>query len=76
MKVKELIKLLSDLDPDLMIVKPGYEGGFDDPRISEVELVIDSNWDEKKKESKQWYYGRHDASSDGIRGKRTKAICL
>ena len=30
MKVKELIELLSQLDPELMVVRSGYEGGVDE----------------------------------------------
>ena len=30
MKVKELIEALSQLDPELMVVVAGYEGGVDE----------------------------------------------
>jgi hypothetical protein len=62
MTVAELIKALSQFDPDLKVVVDGYEGGFDDPRISETDAVLDANWDGQRKK-KQWD-GRHDWGDD------------
>lgn len=58
MTVAELIKALSQFDPDLKVVVDGYEGGFDEPRISETDAVIDANWDGQRKPT-HWC-GRHD----------------
>lgn len=57
MTVAELINHLSKCDPNMRVVVDGYEGGFDDPHISETDAVIDENWDGKTKK-KSWD-GRH-----------------
>lgn len=53
MKVKELIEQLKALDPELMVVRPGYEGG-----VTEVDhlnvILIALNVNE------EWYYGEHE----------------
>lgn len=55
MVVKELIKKLENLSPDVLVVVEGYEGGFAD--VNEVKVVplkIDVH--------KEWYYGPHELS--------------
>jgi hypothetical protein len=60
LKVKELIEQLQALDPELMVVRPGYEGG-----VTEVEyatgvlLALNVNT--------EWYYGEHEVV--GIEGR-------
>lgn len=53
MKVKDLIEQLKVLDPELMVVRPGYEGG-----VTEVDhlnvILIALNVNE------EWYYGEHE----------------
>lgn len=57
MKVKELIKELSTLDPNLNVYTPGYEGGFDDLNyVSKSRMVRDYH--------KEWYYGSHELLED------------
>ena len=54
MKVKDFIKELEKLDPELWIVGRGYEGGYykiDTPSET-VTMVADCN--------DQWYYGPHE----------------
>lgn len=60
MKVKELIEQLQGFDPELMVVRPGYEGG-----VTEVEyatgvlLALNVN--------QEWYYGEHEVvRSEGL----------
>jgi hypothetical protein len=58
MKVKELIEKLSQLDPELMVVVSGYEGGVDEVDscgLSEIELNVNT----------QWYYGKHELLAKG-----------
>jgi hypothetical protein len=57
MKVKELIETLSQLDPELMVVIGGYEGGVDE--VSRYELCnIELNVNDA------WFYGKHEVLSD------------
>lgn len=53
MTVKELLEKLSELDPELHVFVPGYEGGYHYAKISNVQTVcLDVNT--------EWYYGPHD----------------
>ena len=53
MKVKELIEQLQGFDPELMVVRPGYEGGVTEVEYAnEVLLALNVN--------AEWYYGEHD----------------
>ena len=57
MNVKELIEELSQLDPELMVVIRGYEGGVKE--VSHYELcnvALNVN--------KEWYYGNHETLTD------------
>ncbi len=58
MKVKKLIETLSQLDPELMVVVAGYEGGVDEMNkyeLCDVELNVNDDW----------YYGKHDILENG-----------
>ena len=53
MKVKELIELLSQMNPELMVVIGGYEGGVDEMdkfEMCDIELNVNT----------EWYYGKHE----------------
>ena len=53
MKVKELIEVLSQLDPELMVVVHGYEGGVNEVDrcdVYDIELNVNT----------AWYYGKHE----------------
>ena len=53
MKVKELIEALSQLDPELMVVIRGYEGG-----VNEVtDYGLCNIW---LNANDEWYYGKHE----------------
>lgn len=53
MKVKDLIEKLKEFDPDLMVVRPGYEGGVTEiDHISTIEVALNVN--------EEWYYGEHE----------------
>ena len=57
MKVKELIEKLQEFDPELMVVRPGYEGGVTElESATEVMLALNVN--------EEWYYGEHDMVDD------------
>ena len=57
MKVKELIETLSQLDPELMVVIRGYEGGVDEIKNYKLcNIWLNAN--------DEWYYGRHESLSD------------
>lgn len=62
MTVADLIDKLLTLPPDMMVVIPGYEGGYDNPEVCMGAIVQDTNWDGKNKE--HWYMGRHDKDYD------------
>jgi len=56
MKVKELIEVLSQLDPELMVVVHGYEGGVNEVErcnVYDIELNVNT----------AWYYGKHEILS-------------
>jgi len=58
MKVKELIEVLSQLDPELMVVVRGYEGGVnevDQCDVYDIELNVNT----------AWYYGKHETLLNG-----------
>ena len=58
MKVKELIEKLSQLDPELMVVVAGYEGGVNevsDYGLCDIELNVND----------EWYYGKHEMLAEG-----------
>lgn len=53
MNVKQLIEKLSHLDPEMMVVISGYEGGVDEASsIDEIKIKLDTN--------DAWYYGAHE----------------
>jgi hypothetical protein len=63
MKVKELIELLSQMDPELMVVVAGYEGGVDEMdkyELCDVELNVNT----------EWYYGKHEILEKGEEPKK------
>lgn len=57
--VKELIEKLQTVDPDLVVLIPGYEGGY-------REVVFSSHVRSLQKDvHDEWYYGPHDEIFDG-----------
>lgn len=57
MKVKELIEQLQAFDPELMVVRPGYEGG-----VTEVEYAIGVLL--ALNVNTEWCYGEHEDVDD------------
>ena len=58
MKVKELIELLSQMNPELLVVVAGYEGGVDEIdkfEMCDIELNVNT----------AWYYGKHEILAEG-----------
>ena len=53
MKVKELIEKLQAVDPELMVVRDGYEGGV-------CEVMDFSTQTVALKANTAWYYGDHE----------------
>lgn len=53
MKVKELIERLQTIDPELEVMRDGYEGGID--RATEVGVVTVA-----LNVNQEWYYGNHE----------------
>jgi hypothetical protein len=72
MKVKELIAILQAYDPDLMVIRSGYEGGVQEiNHHSEVTIALKVNV--------EWYYGDHEVvdEDDKYEGhERTQAVYL
>jgi hypothetical protein len=73
MTVKELIEKLSELDQELHVFIPGYEGGYNYAEISEVKnICLNVNPED--------YYGPHDDFSmcrqDPSNYKQVKGIVL
>jgi hypothetical protein len=58
MKVKELIELLSQMNPELLVVIRGYEGGVDEmDKFEMCDIELNVNTEE--------YYGKHEILAEG-----------
>ncbi len=57
MKVKDLIAVLQTYDPDLMVVRAGYEGGVDEIMGHDKETIA-------LNVNAEWYYGPHEVVAD------------
>jgi hypothetical protein len=58
MTVAELIEELNKLPQDMLVLVPGYEGGYDNIEVQRNgTVVLDDNWDGQEKF--YWYNGRH-----------------
>jgi preprotein translocase subunit YajC len=58
MNVKELIEQLSNLNPNTMVVRNGYEGGVSEvTSVDEIKIALHVNT--------EWYYGEHANTSTG-----------
>jgi hypothetical protein len=53
MKVKELIERLQALDPELEVMRNGYEGGVENVTLLDIESVALNVFT-------AWYYGSHE----------------
>ena len=71
MTAQQLIEKLQQLDPETRIFVPGYEGGYNDATISNIQNIALDVHD-------AWYYGTHeDAASELSKGKTiVKGIVL
>lgn len=49
MKVKELLEILQKLDPEILVIVDGYEGGYDTPQEAVETIVCE--------QVSEWYYG-------------------
>ena len=58
MTVAELILKLKQIDPELRVVRPGYEGGYTDVKMNYKVLALALNVNQ------EWYYGPHKDISD------------
>ena len=58
MTVRELIEKLQTFEPDTYVVVDGYEEGCDDPIVTTINLILDSNWNGTTKV--QSWAGLHD----------------
>jgi hypothetical protein len=60
MKVRELIEQLHQLDPEMLVVIDGYEGGADEPKsVTVVRIALNYN-------TGSLYYGKHEFVSVGV----------
>lgn len=57
--VKELIEKLHTVDPDLVVLVPGYEGGYREVEFSNHVRKL------RRDAHDEWYYGPHDEIFDG-----------
>lgn len=51
MKVKELIKVLQKIDPEMLVLVDGYEGGYDIPHTELIPVTGPHHT--------EWYYGNY-----------------
>jgi hypothetical protein len=56
MKVKQLIEELEKHDPEMIVVRRGYEGGLEEVSATNKTKIKLNVFDE-------WYYGSHDSVS-------------
>ena len=72
MKLSEYIEILQSYsDQDARVMKPGYEGGYNDLKgyIDVVEVALDVNT--------EWYYGKHESvDSYKVNDQHKKEIVL
>lgn len=68
MKVKELIKILQKLDPEILVLVDGYEGGYAIP-VGTKQIEVCGPF------KREWYYGEYDDCREAELFK-TKAILL
>lgn len=76
MRVRELIELLQREDPEMMVVVPGYESGWDDVVVGREMVGIDDNWDAKRGKKNSWVYGRHESNPDAAHPGLKECITL
>jgi hypothetical protein len=70
MTVAELIEELNKLPQDMLVLVPGYEGGYDNIEIQNNGAVLrDENWDGQEKF--YWYNGRHGEAYRAVEGDET-----
>ena len=53
MTVRELIEKLIELPPHIRVLKPGYEGGYEDIEVGEVSTYAEDV-------NTSWYFGPHE----------------
>ena len=74
MNVGQLIEQLRELDPTMMVVRAGYEGGVTEvDSVNAIEVLLNVN--------EEWYYGEHEeadehAIEDHPNAQRAKAVEL
>jgi hypothetical protein len=53
MKVKQLIEMLQQFDPEMLVMVQGYEGGIDAPeKLYQTAIRLNVH--------EEWYYGKHE----------------
>jgi hypothetical protein len=70
--VGQLIKELEKYPKSRPVVVRGYEGGFDNPKITETKVLFNTNWEDGDDDDDngkiQWYVGRHSETEKGGHG--------
>lgn len=67
MTVAELIEELNKLPQDMLVLVPGYEGGYDNAEVQRnTAVLLNDNWDGQEKIS--WYNGRHGEAYRAVEG--------
>lgn len=71
MTVNELIEQLKNYPGDMRVLTLGYEGGYNDIRLDNNDIVFDV-----KRGEGAWYYGPHECvrHTDGDKG--TKCVII
>lgn len=68
MKVKDLILALQKLDPEMLVLVDGYEGGYTAPSATD-QIEVCGPFD------RAWYYGEYD-DCEGGESAKTKAFLM
>ena len=68
MKVKDLILALQKLDPEMLVLVDGYEGGYATPSATD-QIEVCGPFD------RAWYYGEYD-DCEGEESVKTKAFLM
>jgi hypothetical protein len=75
MTVAELIEELNKLPQDMLVLVPGYEGGYDNAEVCRnTAVLLNDNWDGQEKIS--WYNGRHSTSFSPTEDELTHCVAI
>ena len=67
MTAQQLIEKLQQIDPETRVFVPGYEGGYNDATMSNIQDIALDVHD-------AWYYGTHEDAASELAKDKNKVI--